>query len=63
MAIPLSWYILNEWIKDFSYRIALSPWMFLVTCLFSLLVALLSVGFLIVRTARTNPVESIKIES
>ena len=63
VAIPLSWYILNEWIKDFSYRIALSPWMFLVTCLFSLLVALLSVGFLIVRTARTNPVESIKIES
>ena len=63
VAVPLAWYILEEWLKDFSYRIALSPWMFLVTCLSSLLVALLSVGYLIVRTARANPVESIKVES
>jgi len=62
VAVPLAWYIMEEWLKDFTYRISLSPWMFALTCLFSLLVAVLSVGYLIVRTAQANPVEAIKSE-
>ena len=62
VAVPISHYIMSRWLEDFSYRIALSPWIFAATCAFSLLVAALSVGFQLWRAARTNPVESIKTE-
>ena len=62
IAVPLSWYIMNDWLSNFSYRIALSPWMFAATCTFALVVAVLSVGIQIVKAVRTNPVESIKTE-
>ena len=62
IAVPISYYIMNDWLSNFSYRISLSPWIFAATCVFSLLVAVLSVGFQIVKTVRTNPVESIKTE-
>ncbi len=62
IAVPLLWYIMNDWLSNFSYRIALSPWMFAATCTFALVVAVLSVGIQIVKAVRTNPVESIKTE-
>ena len=62
IAIPLSWYVMTDWLSNFSYRISLSPWIFVVTCAFALLVAVLSVSIQIIKAVRTNPVESIKTE-
>ena len=62
IAVPLSWYIMRDWLTNFSYRISLSPWIFIATCAFALLVAILSVGLQIIKAVRTNPVESIKTE-
>ena len=62
IAIPLSWYVMNDWLSNFSYRISLSPWIFVATCAFALLVAVLSVSIQIIKAVRTNPVESIKTE-
>ncbi|MBQ9222647.1 MAG: FtsX-like permease family protein [Prevotella sp.] len=62
IAIPLSWFIMHDWLSNFSYRIKLSPWIFIVTCAFALLVSILSVYVQIMKAVRTNPVESIKTE-
>ena len=62
IAVPLSWYIMRDWLTNFSYRITLSPWIFAATCAFALLVAILSVGFQIIKAVSTNPAESIKTE-
>ena len=62
IAIPLAWYIMRDWLTNFSYRITLSPWIFATTCAFALIVAVLSVGFQIIKAVRANPVESIKTE-
>ena len=62
VAVPLSWYIMRDWLTNFSYRIALSPWIFIATCAFALLVAILSVGLQIIRAVRANPVDSIRTE-
>ena len=62
IAIPLSWFIMHDWLSNFSYRITLSPWIFIVTCAFALLVSILSVYVQIMKAVRTNPVESIKTE-
>ena len=62
IAIPLSWFIMHDWLSNFSYRITLSPWIFIVTCAFAHLVSILSVYVQIMKAVRTNPVESIKTE-
>ena len=62
IAIPLAWNIMSDWLTNFSYRITLSPWMLLVPCLFSLLIAFLSVFVQIGRAVRANPIESIRTE-
>ena len=62
IAIPLSWYIMRDWLSNFSYRIELSAWIFVATCAIALLVAILSVCLQIIKAVRTNPVESIKTE-
>ena len=62
IAVPLSWYIMRDWLTNFSYRITLSPWIFAATCAFALLVAVLSVVYQIVKAVRANPVDSIKTE-
>ena len=62
IAIPLSWYIMHDWLSNFSYRIELSAWIFAATCTIALLVAVLSVCLQIIKAVRTNPVESIKTE-
>jgi putative ABC transport system permease protein len=62
IAIPLSWYIMRDWLSNFSYRIELNAWIFAATCAIALLVAVLSVCLQIIKAVRTNPVESIKTE-
>ncbi|MCQ2318069.1 MAG: FtsX-like permease family protein [Bacteroidales bacterium] len=62
LAVPLSYLVMNEWLKNFSYRISLSPWIFLVAMLFSLLIAVFSVFFQTWKAANSNPVESLKKE-
>ncbi len=62
IAIPLSWYIMRDWLSNFSYRIELSAWIFVATCAIALLVAILSVSLQIIKAVRTNPIESIKTE-
>ena len=61
-AVILSWLLMKRWLETFSYRISLSPWIFVATCAVSLLIAVVAVGFQILRAVRANPADSIKLE-
>lgn len=60
IATPLSWYFMNQWLADYSYRISLSPFIFLTAGLFCLLISFLAVFFQSWRAANANPVNSVK---
>ena len=62
IAVPLIWYFMNGWLSDYSYRISLSPLIFIAAGLFCLLIALLAVFFQSWRAANVNPVEHLKAE-
>ncbi len=62
IAIPVAWYFLEFWIRDFAFRISLEWWMFVVSGGAGLLIALLTVSFQSIKTARLNPVESLRSE-
>ena len=62
IAIPLGWYIMNAWLRNFTKKVELSWWVFAVAGLFALIIALITVSMQAVKTARTNPVDSLKYE-
>ncbi len=62
IATPVIWYIMNQWISEYSYRIPLYPWIFISAGLFCLLIAFITVFFQSLYAANENPVNSIKTE-
>lgn len=62
IAFPVSWYVMHKWLQDFSYRISISWWLFIVAGAAALLVALLTVSFQAVKAAIANPVKSLRTE-
>jgi putative ABC transport system permease protein len=62
IASPITWFAMNKWLQDFAYRVGISWWMFLVTALGAMLIALFTVGFQAIRAAIANPVKSLRTE-
>ena len=62
LIVPVSYYIITEWMGNFAYRTDLNYLTFLVVALLAMLFAFLTVAFHSMKTARTNPVESLKYE-
>jgi putative ABC transport system permease protein len=62
VATPLAYFVMQKWLQNFVYRIGISGQLFLVTALFLLAAALMSVGFRAVKAAVANPSESLRYE-
>ena len=62
IAVPISWYIMNDWLSNFSYRIALSPWIFAAAGFTCFIISLLTVIVQSWRAASENPINNIKTE-
>jgi putative ABC transport system permease protein len=59
---PCSYYMMNAWLKDFSYRVVPSVWIFVVAGVFTITVAALIVCYHSMKAARMNPVDVLKDE-
>ena len=62
LAIPVSWWAIDNWLKGFAYRINISWIIFLVACITALLIALLTVSYESIKAAMANPVKSLRSE-
>jgi putative ABC transport system permease protein len=62
IALPAVWFIANRWLKEFSFRIELKPDLFVLTALATSSVAILTVLYHALRTARINPVLALRYE-
>jgi ABC-type antimicrobial peptide transport system permease subunit len=62
IALPLSWWIIYEWLQKFEYRIPINWWVFAGSGVLVVLIAMLTVGFLATKAAMTNPIKAIKVE-
>jgi putative ABC transport system permease protein len=61
-AAPVSYWLMQEWLKDFAYRITPSAGIFVLTGLATLLIAILITGYHSLRAARMNPVDILRDE-
>ena len=62
IAIPLSWVYLNNWLNAFAYKTTLSWWIFALSAIISLLIALSTIFYHTITTASKNPVDSLRYE-
>ena len=62
LALPFSWYYMNDWLNDFAYRIDMEWWMFAISGVAALVIAFLTISFQSARAAMANPIESLKTE-
>lgn len=62
IAIPVAWYIMGQWLHEFAYRTELSWWIFALSGIVTIIIALITVSFQSVKAATSNPVESLRTE-
>lgn len=60
IATPIIWRFMQQWLSDYSYRIELSPLIFIAAGLFCLFVSFVTIFIQSYQAANLNPVESIK---
>lgn len=61
-ASPLAWYAMNRWLESFAYKTDLSWWVFALSGILVLSIALLTASFQSYKAATKNPVESLRYE-
>ncbi|MCA1744120.1 MAG: ABC transporter permease, partial [Bacteroidales bacterium] len=62
IATPVAWYAMNQWLQNFAYKTELSWWIFALSGLLALGIALLTVSWQSWKAAKRNPVEALRNE-
>jgi len=62
VATPLAWYIMDEWLKNFSYQVTIQPLVFLFSGLMLIIISWITLSYFTVKASRLNPAETLKNE-
>ena len=62
IALPVSWYAMNHWLQRFAYRTPLQWWMFGLSGMVIILIAMVTVSFQAIKAALINPIKSLRSE-
>ena len=62
LAVPVSWYIMNNWLETFPYHTNVDPLTFIIASVIAILIALFSVGFQTIKAALLNPARTLRYE-
>ncbi|UZR97650.1 ABC transporter permease [Chondrinema litorale] len=62
IAVPIAYYFMNNWLNTFTYKIDMSWWIFAIAAISGVLIAGFTIGFKSIKTALTNPIDSLRNE-
>lgn len=62
IAAPLTWWLMNNWLQKYTYRVNVSVWLFAAVGFFMLLLTLMVVSLNTMKAATSNPVKSLRTE-
>jgi len=62
LASPLAWYVMQDWLTRFAYKIEIEWWVFGLAGALAVLIAFLTVSVQSIRAALTNPAQSLRSE-
>ncbi|HEV3325535.1 MAG TPA: FtsX-like permease family protein, partial [Puia sp.] len=62
IAVPITWWAMNNWLQEFAYRIHIGWWIFAIAGALAFSIALLTVGLQALKATLANPVKSLRTE-
>lgn len=62
VAFPLAWWVMQNWLQGYKYRIEISGWIFVAAGVAAVLIALITVSFQSVKAAITSPAKNLRTE-
>lgn len=62
ISTPIAWYLMNNWLSDFAYRITINPALFIGAGVLTLVLTIITVGYKSYRAAMVDPVNTLKDE-
>ena len=62
IAAPLAWYFMHKWLENFAYHTTLSWWIFLLSGLIMIVMAIIILCIRAGKAAIANPVKSLRTE-
>ncbi|MEP5611757.1 MAG: FtsX-like permease family protein [Cyclobacteriaceae bacterium] len=62
LAAPVAYFAMNSWLENYTYRIEITPMVFIISILVSLAIALVTISYKSIRASRANPVLSLRDE-
>ncbi|MCD6065751.1 MAG: FtsX-like permease family protein [Bacteroidetes bacterium] len=62
IAAPLAWWLMSKWLEDYSYRIRIEWWVFVLAAFISILISIITVVYQSLKAALANPVKSLRTE-
>jgi putative ABC transport system permease protein len=62
IASPIAWWSMNKWLQAFVYKVSITWWMFALSGVAAVVIALVTISFQAFKAALANPVKSIKSE-
>jgi ABC-type antimicrobial peptide transport system permease subunit len=62
IAAPIAWWAMHKWLEDFAYRTSISWWIFGLSGIAMVIIALFTLSIQTVRSATANPVKSLRTE-
>jgi putative ABC transport system permease protein len=62
IATPLAWYIMHNWLQSYAWRINITGWVFVLTGVFAILIAVTTVSVQAIKAAIANPVKALRNE-
>ncbi|MGC4035912.1 MAG: ABC transporter permease [Chitinophagaceae bacterium] len=62
IAAPLAWWAMYKWLQDFAFRTNMSWWIFAASGGLMIIIAVVTLSFQTIRSAKANPVKSLRTE-
>jgi ABC-type antimicrobial peptide transport system permease subunit len=62
IASPIAWYLMDGWLQDFTYKVQISWWLYVVAGVVAVVIALITISFQSLKAAFTNPVTALRSE-
>ena len=62
IATPVAWFFMHKWLEDFAYRININWWVFVLSALSAIIIAMVTISVQVVKAAIANPVKSLRTE-
>lgn len=62
IALPVTYYLLKQWLQNYAFKTSISPWLFVLPALLILVIAVITISTQTIKVASANPVKSLRTE-